>query len=275
MFHKFILLFGALCVLGAPAFASEDKGKESAYDRVLRTGTIRCGYAISPPALIKDPNTGKLSGLDYDIWTEIGKELGLTIEWTEEAGWGNFIEGLKTGRYDAFCSGLWPDPARAKFLSLTDPVMFSFLEAYTRAGDTRFDGNLEKINKSTVKIPAIEGDVSVSLVQKSFPNANISYLPQTATLSDMFLSVLSKKSDVIFIEPAMLAGLNKTNKGALQKVKNVPPAFTFASYYGVLAGEYQVRDMLNLGLRSLRNDGRLEKLARTYSSSYTIPKKDF
>lgn len=273
---KILTIFCTLLIcLTTAAFAGDDKAKESAYERVVKTGTIRCGYGVSPPALIKDPNTGKLSGLDYDIWTEIGKELGLKIEWTEEAGWGNFIEGLKTGRYDAFCSQLWPDPSRSKFLSLTNPVIFSFLEAYSRADDTRFDGDLQKINNPAVKIPAIEGDVSVSIVQKGFPKAGIAYLPQTATLSDMFLSLISKKSDVIFIEQAMLAGLDKHNKNTLRKVKNVPPAFTFASYYGVLAQEYQLRDMMNLALRTIKNDGRLEKLTKTYSTSYAVPKKRF
>lgn len=263
-----------LFAMASPALAG-DLPSESAYNKVAASGTIRCAYGISPPVMMKDPNTGALSGLDYDIWNEIGKELGLKIEWTEEAGWGNFIEGLKTGRYDAFCTELWPDPARSKFLSLTDPVVFSFLEAYVRVDDARFDGNLSKINSPSVKIPAIEGDVSVTVTQNGFPKAEIDYLPQTATVSDMFMSVISKKSDVIFIDQGMIAALDKNNKNALRKVKNVPPAFTFASYYGVLAGEYQLRDMVNVGLRTIKNDGRLEKLAKKYSPSYVTPRRDF
>jgi polar amino acid transport system substrate-binding protein len=268
---KALCLTILLTFLALPALAAGEK----AYESVVANNIIRCGYGISPPVLVKDPNTGKLSGLDYEIWNEIGKELGLKIEWVEEAGWGNFIEGLKTGRYDAFCTEVWPDPARSKFLSLTDPVIFSFLEAYSRSDDVRFDGNLDKINDSSVKIPAIEGDVSVTVTQNGFPKAGIDYLPQTATVSDMFMSVISKKSDVIFIDQAMIAALDKSNKSALRKVKNVPPAFTFASYYGVLAGEYQLRDMVNLALRTMKNDGRLEKLAKKYSASYIVPKKDF
>lgn len=113
------LLLLILLLTVAPAFAAETK--ESAYDRVIRTGTIRCGYAISPPVMVQDPNTKKLSGLDYDLWQEIGKDLGLKIEFVEEAGWGNFIEGLRSNRYDAFCTELWPDPewpwVRGYFLS--------------------------------------------------------------------------------------------------------------------------------------------------------------
>ncbi|MCB1555938.1 MAG: hypothetical protein KDJ15_01355 [Alphaproteobacteria bacterium] len=50
-----------------------DKQKEPVYERVIRTEQIRCGYAMSPPVLVMDPNTKELSGLDVDLWTEIGK----------------------------------------------------------------------------------------------------------------------------------------------------------------------------------------------------------
>lgn len=266
------LLVFFLLLANVPAQAAE---KEPAYDRVVSSGTLRCGYGISPPNLVADPNTKQLSGLDYDIWREIGKELGLKIEWAEEAGWGNFIEGLRTGRYDAFCSMLWPDEARAKFLSLSEPLLFSFLNAYVRADDHRFDGGLESINTPEVTIPAIEGDVSVAMAQKRFPVARTLMLPQTATVSDMFLSVMTKKADVIFIDQAMFLVLEKEHKGVLRKLENTPPSHVFASYYGVAAGEYRLRDMISLAVRTMINDGRMEALAHEYSPDYVLPKKDF
>jgi len=57
-----------------------DKEKESAFDRVMRTKTLRCGYTIYPPFFSKDPNTGEFSGLFHDFTEQIGKELGIKIE---------------------------------------------------------------------------------------------------------------------------------------------------------------------------------------------------
>ncbi|MCB9988547.1 MAG: transporter substrate-binding domain-containing protein [Rhodospirillales bacterium] len=269
-------LFAFLVIVStAPVHAADTAAKESVYDRILASGKIRCGYAISPPVMVKDPNTGAMSGLDVEIWNEIGKELGLEIEWTVEVGWGSFIEDLRVGRADAFCSELWPDPARSKFLSLAGPVIFSFVDAYVRADDYRFEGDLSKINDPSVKIPAIDGDVSVTMAKNGFPKAGIDSLPQMATLSEMFMSVLTKKSDVLFVEQAHLTALDENNRGKIRKVEGVPHAFTYASYYGVIAGETQLRDMIQLALRTMKNDGRLEKLAKKYSENYTVPRKDF
>lgn len=268
---KKLLLSFLMLMMTVPAFAAE---KESAYERVVRTGVMRCGYGISPPVLVQDPNTKVISGLDYDIWQEIGKELDVKIEFNEEAGWGNFIEGLKTGRYDAFCSGLWADPARIKFLTLSMPVMYSFVETFVRNDDHRFDSDLEKANNENVIIPAVEGDVSVTMAKNRFPKAKILYLPQTATISDMLMSVKTKKSDIVFLDQAMVESFVKENPGVLRKL-DTPPSFVFPSHYGALNGEIQLRDMIDIALRKIIDDGRMERMAKKYSADYVVPKKNY
>lgn len=272
LFLSVVIVIFLLFAFPFQSFAAE---KETAYDRVVASGVIRCGYGISPPVLVQDPNTKVISGLDFDIWQEIGKELGLKIDFVEEAGWGNFIEGLRGGRYDAFCSEMWADPSRTRFLSLTRPVLYSSLKTYVRADDRRFEGNLERINDPAIKIPVIDGDVSVAVSQGRFPRAGLLTLPQTATVSEMMESVKTGKADVIFLDQGMIGSFEKTNPGVLRAVGNVPPAFVFGSYYGVLSGETQLRDMINVALQAIIDDGRMERLARAYSSEYVIPQKGY
>ena len=40
----------------------------------------------------------------------------------------------------------------------------------------------------------------------------------------------------------------------------------------VSVGETQLRDMIDVALRNMIDDGRLERLTRKYSSDYVIPK---
>jgi polar amino acid transport system substrate-binding protein len=254
---------------------TEKQAHESAYERVMRTGILRCGYGISPPTLVRDVNSGEISGLDHDIWQVIGKELGIKIEWSEEAGWGNFIEGLRSHRYDAFCSQHWPDAARAKFMTVTDPFLYSFLYAYVRKGDARFDGNLNLANDPSIAIPAIDGDVGVSMAENFFPKAKILSLPQTSTLSDMILSVSTKKADIVFLAPAMMIDFEKTNPGVLERVKNAPPSHVFGSYYGFNQGEVALRDAVNIALRKMVDDGRLAEITARYSADYIPAQKNY
>jgi ABC-type amino acid transport substrate-binding protein len=251
------------------------QAEEPAYDRVIKSGTLRCSYAISPPLLVMDPNTKQLSGFNYDLVNALGKDLGLTVEWSEEVGWGNFIEGLNTARYDAFCGLMWPDPARMKFISLIGPVMYDFVEAYVRADDTRFDGDLTKLNSPEVTIPVVEGDVSVALARSLLPNAKHHSLPQTSIVSDMFMAVESRKADVIMVTPGMFKTFEAASPGKLKKLPDVPPSTVYSSYLGVGAGEYRLRDMLAVALRGMIDDGRLRRLADKYDPSLILPKAGY
>jgi ABC-type amino acid transport substrate-binding protein len=76
--RKIFVALLIIIALALPAVA-QDK-KPSAYDRVIVSGTIHCGYFLWPPFIEKNVNTGKLSGLSYDLMEEIGKQLSLKID---------------------------------------------------------------------------------------------------------------------------------------------------------------------------------------------------
>jgi len=99
--------------------------KEGLYERVLRTGKIRCSYASYPPYCIKDPNSGELSGIFVDVLEKIGNKLELDIEWVEEVGWGTIFEGLESGRHDMFGTGLWQNSSRGKRGYFSKPIFYN------------------------------------------------------------------------------------------------------------------------------------------------------
>ncbi len=267
MIRFFIVLFSVFILTGQAAYAEIGMIAQ----RVLDSETIRCGYAISPPALVKDPTTGEMSGPVPEVMEEIGKTLGLTIKWTEEAGWGNFIEGLRANRYDAFCAGMWPDGPRMKFLSLTQPFVYNVMYGYVRVDDNRFDGNIEAANSEDITVPVVEGDITETLFKQVFPKAKQLNLGQISTVSEMILSVTTKKADITLLAPDMFDAFDKTNPGELRVVKNTGPLGYKGASFGVKAGEYHMRDMLDQALNILRDDGTLEKIFAKYSEHYIPP----
>lgn len=71
--------------------------QETAFERVVRTNTLRCGYYVFPPITSRDVKTQKLSGLSIDMMERIGQSSGLKIEWAEEVDFGTWPQGLRTG----------------------------------------------------------------------------------------------------------------------------------------------------------------------------------
>src|SRR5688572_14133278 len=190
MMKKILLI---LLFLTTPAFAAE---KESVYDRVMRTGTIRCGYTVTE-AVQKDPNTGKIHGLVPEIVEEAARVLDLKEEWVEEFTWANFTEVLRSGRGDALCINLWGDAVGAKFMLYSVPFHFSGVGAFVRADDTRFDGSgFEKLNSPDVRVSTMDGEMSGIIAAQDFPKAKPVSITQLGDSSQLLLELTHNKADV-------------------------------------------------------------------------------
>lgn len=257
------------------AFASD----QSVADRVMASGTIRCGYFSWPPFTMKDPNTGKVSGLNYDVMEAIGRNLGLKIEWVSEVGVGDVATSLETNKFDVMCSTVWPSPARTKNLTLTLPTMYSVAFAYTRKDDKRFDGDLNKANKKEITITGIDGDFSQDLALEKLPNATHNRLAQTASGSELLLQVVSHKADIAFSDAGMVEEFMKNNPGSLRRVEGIPPVRYYGELLSVKRGEFHLKNMLDTSIMQLTNDGVIADLVAKYVKQYHLvsypPSKGF
>lgn len=188
--------------------------RESVYDRVLRTGVIRCGYTFYSVALFKD-ESGQPRGIYKDLMDEIAKLLDLRIEWAEEVGWGEQIAGLNANRYDMVCSPANMTGPRARAADFITPFYYSPVYAWVREGDPRFGSdsksNLEKANSEDIKIAAIDGEQSESQAKQFFPKAKLLSAPQSAPFSTMFMNVVEKKADITIAEPVSIREFMKEN----------------------------------------------------------------
>jgi ABC-type amino acid transport substrate-binding protein len=264
MFRALVWTMILLVALCGPAQAGD---AQSAYERVISSGTIRCGYWTWPPYLLKDANTGALSGPTYDYMEAIGRELDLKIEWTEEVAAGTFTAGLNANRYDVMCMSIWPDAGRMKTLTMTTPIFYSAVFAVTRKDDHRFEGDLEKINAAGVRLTGIEGDVSYTVGPSDFPKAQASAMPQMTDIGLLLQNVADGKADVTFVDAGVVADFNKTNGDVLALVKDVPPVKIFPEVLGVKNGELHLKAMLDSAINVLDNNRFAAKILRGYQMS--------
>ena len=249
--------------------------KKSVYDRVVNSGKIRCGYAIWPPYMLKDPNTGALSGINFDTMEVMGKLLGVEIEWSEETSWGTAIEGLNTDRYDVFCATVWPDGVRSKQATQSIPAFYSAIYGYTREGDTRFDGNIQRANQDDITISSLEGDMTHSISITEFPEAKHLVNPQLNDGSTLIQDVITKKADIIFVDEGVVSDFHANNKDRLRKVKDIDPIRVFGEVYAVKKGEFQLKNMIDTTLTTMINSGSIDRLVRKYDNSYFLPQRNY
>ncbi|MDD5587070.1 MAG: transporter substrate-binding domain-containing protein [Alphaproteobacteria bacterium] len=270
--HVFLTILIAAVVAGGVAYlapgtrSGESAVKESAYDRVLRTGVLRCGYADWPPYVFtKDPATGKVSGILADVTETMAAKLSLKVDWSENTGWGSYIEALRTGRIDAFCAGSYRNAEKGRYLAYTVPVFYNAVYPYVRVDDHRFDKDLSVVNDPGVRISTMDGEISDMIAKAHFPKATAVSVPQLGQGTDIFVNIAAGKADIVFNEPSITDDYIKNNPGTLRRAGNVPFQ-TYPTCLDVDIHEMQLRDMLDSALIELQNAGLIEKIISKYSS---------
>ena len=229
---------------------------------MIASGTVRCGYFIWAPYFMKDPNTGALSGLNYDYMEEIGHLLGLKIVWAEEVSAGTAVAGLDAGRYDVMCTSLWPDDARLKNAVLTDPTYYTAVYAAVRKDETRFDRG-SALDDPKATFVGIDGDITSKLPHEMFPHAKLLSLPETSDGTQLLQSIQAHKADVAFVDKGLLGSFNRANGDSLRLVPG-PALRVFPETLGVKRGELEFAQMLNTTIRTINDSGRPAEFIRRY-----------
>ncbi len=258
---KIILSFLFLAFTALPTFAAE---KETAYERVMRTQTFRCGYGVWEPHFMKDPNTGKLSGLYHDYMLELGKALSLKIEFTEETDWTAFGHALESGRIDGFCFDIWPTGARAREMDFTRPIFYTVINAYVRADDNRFDKKLDAINSDKVTISTLDGEMSNTIAANDYPAAKVLSAPQIAGQVAMMDNVATGKADITFTDPSSANNYMAAHPGKMKMVVGSEAVRIFGSTTAIKKNEYPLKALLDAGTSELLQSGVVERILKKY-----------
>ncbi|MBD3351649.1 MAG: transporter substrate-binding domain-containing protein [Candidatus Lokiarchaeota archaeon] len=237
-------------------------------EQILQEGKIRSAYAIYPPASVKDPNSGEISGIFIDVIEEAAKNLDLKVDWTEEVPWGTMIEGLKNNRYDIIGSGVWANAARARGADFTIPIYYNGVGVYVRANDNRFSEGLKSLHNmdpKNLKIAIIDGEMADLIARTDFPDAELVSLPQLSEGTQLLLEVASGKADLTFVQPFTANEYLAANPGSVKNIDPGRPIRIFPTVFMIKEGEYELKRMLDIAIEELINSGFVDRTIEKYA----------
>ena len=234
---------------------------ESVYDRVMRTGTIRCGYYAWPPIQTKNLNTGEIEG----IWTEYTKALAanleLKIDWSTELNLTTYLTDLATKKYDVECASGWPTATRGKFVSYSDTAFYVPYYLYKRTEDTRINEDTD-LNDEAFTMAVIDAENTAMLHRKKYVNASVYELPGIVQGGDLAIAVMTKKADFTALDSLSAQMFQKSNPGKLEAIGKpihfIPMTFTVAN------DEQALKDMINNAMHLMLVSGETNALLDRY-----------
>jgi ABC-type amino acid transport substrate-binding protein len=266
------ILLSAAVAFATVKYVGADKAlapavQESAFDRVMRTKTLRCSYVIYEPYFMIDPNSHEKSGIFYEATGLIAQKLGLKVEWTNETNYATLEADLQGGKADMFCGGLWEDTQKANFVQYSTALSYAPVFAYVRVSP-QTDGltKLEDIKAGNLKIVFMDGEMSHLIYQRLFSSNPFLSLASMNDESVIVENIASGKADATFIEPAVANAYLAKNPGKFRAL-NAIPIQTFANTYGVVRGEQQLIDLFNVAIHSGLNSGEIQAITKKYMHS--------
>jgi ABC-type amino acid transport substrate-binding protein len=255
----FVLLL--ISLLPFATFAADKN--ETAYERVMRTNTLRCGYISWPPYVEKDIKTGKMSGMNVDFANKVAENLNIKIDWALEVTPGQQVEALKAGKIDVMCGAEGPMyPNTVRFLQYSIPFTYVPFFFYVRADDHRFDKDWRAMNDPSVRMVTIDGDFSGFVVGAQLPKATRHDMPQLGAPGQMMLDVAGSKADVLINDELSIADYMKNNPDKLKRLQTAEPIAVAANTFSALRGP-EGNDLIGLLNQTI-------ELMRSYKMDRTI-----
>ncbi len=215
---------------------------EKKFDLVTE-GVLTVGSDIAyPPFEYTDEKTGKYTGFDVDLMTEIAKRLGLEVKFVNTA-WDGIIPGLMAKKYDVICSAMTITEERAKQVDFSDPYFEAKQVILTSASDTSIKGVKDLNGKKVAVQQGTTGDFAAQkLVEKGIKLEIIRFegTPEAllaiqkgdadAAIIDNFVAYLAAKKDPktyrVVDDPEFPPeyygiAVHKDNKGLLKAINEV------------------------------------------------------
>jgi polar amino acid transport system substrate-binding protein len=172
-------------------------GQESRHD-LAPTGKLRVGlYLDSPTHVIREPASGEMKGVGFDLGKELARRLEVPFEPVFYKVIDDLIAGAKSGEWDIAFVGI--SPARSKEMDFTGPVLESevgYLVPSSSSISTSAD-----VDRSGIRVGVPEKTQADSVLSRTLKNAELVRGPGLASVLEM---VKSGKVDVFAANKANL-----------------------------------------------------------------------
>lgn len=268
-----ILLF-ATATMVAACTETPDKGLTASIDtlsRVQRDGVLNVGYVVYPPTVIKDPNSGELTGHFVDAIRFIADVMNVQLEF-HEATFGTVVAGLQSGRFDLSIAATYRTIPRAMTVAFSRPIMYIGNGAIVRRGDERFE-SVDDMNASGLTLAVAQGEASHEYAREHLAQSTIHAL-ETGDLAVPLTEVLAGRADVGLADSWTTAQFAEVHPDAVDLFAGHPYDLTPVGW-AVRPDDVQWLQFVDTSLEYLQSTGRMDAWEAEYSAHWVKPVIEF
>lgn len=198
---------------------------------------------------------GKMVGFDIDLMTEICKELGYEIEWSNMS-FDGLLPALQMEKIDAVIAGLTQTPERAKAVNFSIPYMFIFSSKHLV---------LVNENEGIEKASELKGKkigIQLGAIQEQFVNELEGKAQVYDSWTGALMDLKAGKIDAVIIDELTSVAYLK-NMDGIKKIETLVDEQPAASI-ALRKGEDELTEKINAAIIKIRDNGEYLKLLEKY-----------
>lgn len=211
-------------------------------------------------------NKGEIVGFDIDVAKTVCKRMKVECTFSNQP-WDGLIPGLALGKFDAVISAFAITDARKQRIDFSTPY-YASTGSFVALGNLKVSIDPTGLKGRTIGVQG--GTTFQQYIEARYPGTEIKTY---SSMQDAFLDLTSSRIDLVFGDTPVVALWLKSADNANHKYKAIggpisDPAY-FATGYGigVKKGNHELLDAIDKALSSMRADGTLQQLIRTYFST--------
>ena len=234
-------------------------GAAGTLDRVRAAGAVRvCIWPEYYGITYRHPRSGELTGVDIDMSRELGKALGVRVEYVDSS-FPRLLPDVTEGRCDVAMFAVGVTPQRQAVLGFTRPHLRSdFLGVATRS--SKAVPTWEEMDRPGVVVAVSAGTVMEPVMRERLRQATLLVVRPPATREG---EVQAGRADVFITDYPYTRRLADNADWARLVAPKRP--FHLVSYaYAVRPGDAEWLAYLDAFLDQARRDGRLASAARAH-----------
>src|SRR5215207_6480463 len=200
--HWLMIVILGLLLTGCAGVAT--KPTPEARQALAPTGKLRVALQLgSPHNVVRDPVTGEMKGVGFDLGQELARRMGVPFEPVLYPSIGALLDGGKSGAWDVGFVGF--SPARAKEWDFTPLHLQMEFGYFVPAGSSI--STMDDVDRSGIRVAVQEKSQPDIFISRTLKNAVVVRGPSLAGTLEM---LKSGKADAIFsIKPSLFGVSNQ------------------------------------------------------------------
>ncbi|RKE26119.1 amino acid ABC transporter substrate-binding protein (PAAT family) [Paraburkholderia sp. BL23I1N1] len=223
------------------------------------SGTLRVANTQSSPPWSMLDESNLPVGYDVAIAKEVGKRIGVPNVVFVADSFKNFVEGLKTGKYDLVMNDLTPTPEREQQVDFGDPYGVEDFRIFVPAGNTDIKG------KDTLKgkrVGVVTGSSNETWARAHLKDSDIRSYDNGALI---FNDLGSGRIDAVII--SHFGGMKYANVNHLPVKEVGDPLIYQLSAPAIVKGQPALRAAVNKAVAEMMADGTIQAIAKKWVGS--------